>query len=160
MEQKKLDSSAPNLLNLCVDHYEKGECRGRLYHWYAEEPVCFEDIKQLFISMDAFFDWLGYPQASNCSRSFKKQNQPMIKKMRRGDKAAMKKNQQMLNCSGEEATFVVHVKFRQNATWQGKVSWIENQQSCNFRSALELLKIIDNAMEDCPNEKKEAVRVL
>lgn len=72
----------------------------------------------------------------------------------------MKKNQQMLNCSGEEATFVVHVKFRQNATWQGKISWIENQQSCNFRSALEMLKIIDNAMEGCTKEIKKNASML
>ncbi|PNV60795.1 hypothetical protein C0033_17575 [Clostridium sp. chh4-2] len=49
--------------------------------------------------------------------------------------------------SGDKATFVVHVQYRQNATWQGNVMWAENQQSASFRSALELLKLIDSALD-------------
>ncbi|MCI8515328.1 MAG: hypothetical protein HFG75_00350 [Hungatella sp.] len=54
----------------------------------------------------------------------------------------------MLNESGKKATFVVNVQYRQNATWQGKVLWAEAGRSCNFRSALELLKLIDGALDE------------
>ncbi|MCI8837566.1 MAG: hypothetical protein HFG74_05825 [Hungatella sp.] len=54
----------------------------------------------------------------------------------------------MLKESGKKATFVVNVTYRQNATWQGKVLWAETGKSCYFRSALELLKLIDNALEE------------
>ena len=36
----------------------------------------------------------------------------------------------------------------ENATWQGKVTWIEGQREQYFRSALELIKLIDGAVED------------
>ncbi|NLT15162.1 MAG: hypothetical protein GXY05_12550 [Clostridiales bacterium] len=49
---------------------------------------------------------------------------------------------------GDKGTFVVHVQSRQNATWQGKVTWAEKNQSQNFRSALELLKLIDCALDE------------
>lgn len=45
------------------------------------------------------------------------------------------------------ATFVVHVKHCQNATWQGTVTWAEENKQENFRSALELLKLLDGAVE-------------
>lgn len=44
-------------------------------------------------------------------------------------------------------TFIINVKCRQNHTWQGTVKWIEGQKEIPFRSALELIKLIDSAME-------------
>ena len=40
------------------------------------------------------------------------------------------------------------VKFLENATWQGSVTFGNPAQEINFRSALELLKIMDSALED------------
>ncbi|QHI73906.1 hypothetical protein Ami3637_05035 [Aminipila terrae] len=51
------------------------------------------------------------------------------------------------NESGQKATFILQIKFRQNASWQGTVQWVEKKQTLNFRSALELIKIIDSATE-------------
>ena len=36
---------------------------------------------------------------------------------------------------------------RQNATWQGSVTWVEKKEKQQFRSALELLKLIESALE-------------
>ena len=50
----------------------------------------------------------------------------------------------------QTGTFVVHVKHCENATWQGEVTWAEENRKKQFRSALELIKLIDSAlnMED------------
>lgn len=45
-------------------------------------------------------------------------------------------------------TFIVKIMNTQNSTWQGSVTWVEEQRTQNFRSALELLKLIDGAMEE------------
>ena len=45
-------------------------------------------------------------------------------------------------------TFVIKVIAKQNSTWQGTVTWVEAQQKQNFRSALELLKLIDGALDE------------
>lgn len=47
----------------------------------------------------------------------------------------------------ESATFILHMKFRQNKTWQGTIEWVEEKKTLNFRSALELMKIIDSTNE-------------
>ena len=49
---------------------------------------------------------------------------------------------------GAENTFLVKILNKQNATWQGSVTWVEEQKTQNFRSALELLKLIDGALDE------------
>lgn len=49
--------------------------------------------------------------------------------------------------SNRGETFIVNVKCRQNHTWQGTVKWVEGQKEIPFRSALELIKLMDSAME-------------
>ena len=44
-------------------------------------------------------------------------------------------------------TFLVKIMDHEHATWQGKVTWIEGQREQYFRSALELIKLIDDAVE-------------
>ena len=44
-------------------------------------------------------------------------------------------------------TFIVEVCCRENASWQGKVTWADKGRSQHFRSALELLKMMDQALE-------------
>lgn len=46
-----------------------------------------------------------------------------------------------------KGTFVVKIQENQNSTWQGSVLWVEEQQEQYFRSALELLKLIDGAVD-------------
>lgn len=53
-------------------------------------------------------------------------------------------------------TFVINVKCRQNHTWQGTVKWIEGQKEVPFRSALELIKLIDSAIEVVDEEENNA----
>lgn len=57
--------------------------------------------------------------------------------------------------NGGKGTFVVHVRYRQNATWQGDVIWAEKNERQSFRSALELLKLIDSALDSKEGEELE-----
>lgn len=55
----------------------------------------------------------------------------------------------------------VEVEQRQHSSWQGRVTWVEEGKTENFRSALELLKMIDGALdgmdikEDAEEENQE-----
>lgn len=48
----------------------------------------------------------------------------------------------------DKGTFIVKIHDCQNATWQGSVLWVEEQKEQYFRSALELLKLIDGAISE------------
>ncbi|MCI9181356.1 MAG: hypothetical protein OSJ44_15435 [Lachnospiraceae bacterium] len=50
--------------------------------------------------------------------------------------------------SHRSATFVVNVYSQENSTWQGRIMWAENKESRMFRSALEMIKLIDGALEN------------
>ena len=49
-------------------------------------------------------------------------------------------------------TFVVRVLYQQNNTWQGEVLWAEQNEKQHFRSALELMKIMDSAIGESNTE--------
>ncbi len=52
---------------------------------------------------------------------------------------------------GDRATFLVQVQFRQNATWQGTITWTEQKKTNHFRSTLEMVKLMDSALNDAQN---------
>ncbi len=49
------------------------------------------------------------------------------------------------NVSG---TFIVDIQYQENATWQGKVTWADRKKEQYFRSALELIRMIDGALTE------------
>ena len=51
----------------------------------------------------------------------------------------------------KEATFVVHVNKCENESWQGQVTWADKDERLNFRSAMELLNIMDAALDCAEN---------
>lgn len=44
-------------------------------------------------------------------------------------------------------TFVIHIDYCENSTWQGEVLWADRNERKKFRSTLELLKLVDSALE-------------
>ena len=58
---------------------------------------------------------------------------------------------------GEKATFVVQVQFRQNASWQGTVTWAEQNETRHFRSTLELIKLMDEILDESTEQKEENI---
>ena len=52
-----------------------------------------------------------------------------------------------MKLTGGSRTFVVRVLDTQNSTWQGTVTWTDSGKQEQFRSALELIRLIDSALE-------------
>ncbi len=52
-------------------------------------------------------------------------------------------------------TFIVKIMNQQRSTWQGSVVWVEEQETRHFRSAHELIKMIDEAMGTNQNTEEE-----
>lgn len=53
-----------------------------------------------------------------------------------------------------EETFVIKILDRQNSTWQGNILWVDQQNEQYFRSALEMLKLIDGVLDMRENLKE------
>lgn len=48
---------------------------------------------------------------------------------------------------GSSASFTVQIQFQQNGTWQGTVMWMDQKRSQRFRSEIELLELMREAVE-------------
>lgn len=46
----------------------------------------------------------------------------------------------------DEQTFMIKIIDRQNSTWQGSILWVDQNNEQHFRSALEMLKLIDEVL--------------
>lgn len=55
----------------------------------------------------------------------------------------------------KRGTFVVDICYCENGTWQGYVVWADKNRKEYFRSALELMKLIDGALEQSAGEEHE-----
>lgn len=138
----KVNISAPNLVIICLDS-EKDQ--GRLYHKYTKEAVPFLQYTELVLEMERLFDELGHPQAAVQTRRFDgKKEAPVGFSARQPD--PVWRTDEMLAMRGKTATFVVHVRLRQRATWQGDCYWMEGQKNASFVSELELLKLVEAAV--------------
>lgn len=56
------------------------------------------------------------------------------------------KDEELLKKHGDIGTFIIRVQHRQNSSWQGLVTWAEENKTVSFRSALELIKILDEVI--------------
>lgn len=144
MRNVNINISAPNLAAICIDAIKNESYEGRLYHKYHKSCIKFYDIGQLLLELDKLCDQSGYPQNTTIDRTFRKQDFSTL----REEEIQMSDTDKILNQNGGLATFVVHIKYRQHSTWQGEVVWAEKNQKQTFRSALELMKLIDSAIDD------------
>ena len=52
----------------------------------------------------------------------------------------------------EKPSFLVQIHFQQKSTWQGTITWTERGHTQNFRSMLELIKLMDSAVKESMGE--------
>ena len=135
--------AAPNLITVCVDESQASEISGRLYHGYSQEPQSFENVVQLIRYMADFYDSIRFPESSVILREFTSEKRAMEELHEKS-----MEYQQLMEQNGICATFHIFVKYRQNATWQGTIAWMESKKIQQFRSALEMIKLMDNALSE------------
>ena len=115
---------------VCIDSYVDGVLDGRLYHPQLHSGEQFHSAIHFLRKMERLLDATKFPQAFSTPRAGT------------GPR------------TGKIATFTVRVIFRQNASWQGSVAWLEGGSEQRFRSVLELLLLLDSALESaCQMEK-------
>lgn len=148
----RINSSAVNLVVVCVDRTEDHNFKGRFYHKYQTEAVPFRTGEELMVRMEEFYNAINIPQAATVGRGFLNRSPAPVQ---RKTKIVQEVGELMAH-KGDIATFVIHVQYRQNATWQGRMTWADKNSNCNFRSALEMLKMMDQAIESSAPENKDA----
>jgi hypothetical protein len=61
--------------------------------------------------------------------------------------------------TNKKPTFLIQMLDNQNMTWQGTITFLDDNQKLPFRSVLELIKLMDSAMSaDEGSEDMDAAR--
>lgn len=120
---------------VCIDSYENAVPVGCFYNPYLEQPKHFRSLTQFLMEMERALDAMDFPRAFTASRSFAS---PPAQRPSPPEEAAS---------MGKTATFAIKVLFRQNTSWQGTIIWLEGRREQSFRSVLELIQLMDSAMQ-------------
>ncbi len=122
---------------LCVDAVENDIAKGRFYHGDFSREYAFSGFADFALAVDDLLrgDGRDIPGVEH-----------------RGP----------IHYAGRVATFKLCVRFRQNESWQGSVMWLETRHEEHFRSELELMSVIHQALVPaqkqrmCPSSLKIA----
>lgn len=122
-------------IHVCVDAYQDGVPQGRVYNQSQKKGKTFRCLSQFLREMEKTLDGMEYPKAYTATRTFVPIPPSGVP------------SPEAVHATGSLATFAVRILFRQNASWQGSVTWLEGKQEQSFRSALELIFLISSALE-------------
>lgn len=141
---KKLDtavklSHSQILITVCSE--SDAVLQGCIFSGYFGNYMKFLDINELFMEMQELCDSVQYPQSTFKCRTFGVKHRKQV--IRRAGNFVEEDINEAIE--QDKATFLVHIQFRQNASWQGSITWVEKDRTQNFRSALEMLRLIDEA---------------
>lgn len=118
-----------------VDSYKDRVPVGRFHIAADSETSPFRSLSQLLLDINDSLDKENFPQSFYELRRFC----PLPKQ------EVVAEDNHMLK-RGALASFSIRLLFRQNASWQGILTWIEGGQEQYFRSVLELVLLMDNAL--------------
>ena len=135
--QARMTANEYHCIVICVDGYDQHILRGRLYNPFLQGAVHFTGLMEFLLAVEHLLDEMNFPQPFAQVRSFRPQA-----------KAREEIRRDNLEQRGERGTFVMKVIFRQNASWQGTVLWLEANREESFRSVLEFALLLNSALDE------------
>jgi len=132
MEKNYSDAYRTTLV--CIDEYKDGIPKGRFYNAFLDQGRRFAGVMEFLHQMEDVLEAMEFPKAYTVTRSFS-ETTPQKADLPEGERPV-----------GKEATFCLRVLFRQNASWQGSLTWLEGKKEESFRSVLELILLMNSAL--------------
>ena len=119
-----------------IDSFKNGVPIGHYHNPCREDSGQFQSLTELLLKLEQSLDVENIPQSFHKVRTFFPLtgywlDEPADERMRRG----------------KMGTFAVQILFRRNASWQGTITWLDQKQTQNFRSVLELIVLMNSALE-------------
>lgn len=67
-------------------------------------------------------------------------------------------DEELLKKHGDLGTFIIRVQQRQNSSWQGRITWMDKDETIYFRSVWEMIKLIASALDKVGGQEGEGMR--
>ncbi len=142
--QSQIHTNERRAMLVCVDSSEKGVWTGRYYNSSLKKGESFRSLVDFLMKMEKTLDQMYFPQSFSAVRRFTQEEET-----------------ELIGASNEEcqtgkaATFLIRILFRQNASWQGSILWLEGKREESFRSVLELIFLMNDALNAQKSAEKK-----
>ena len=121
-------------IRLSIDQYSNGQISGRFcYPLLDHKGFPFTSLVEFLIKTEEMLDEAGFSQSNAAKRRFSPVEHTVA--IGEGESSV-----------GAIATFDIRLFFRQHASWQGTITWVEQNSQLSFRSVLEMILILDGAL--------------
>ena len=137
-----------------IGSYREAEINGYISHSALNQCQRFESLLELIHLVSARLDELGIAQPATELRSF---CEPNILEGREG-MITILKDQKVKTIPQKvlgKPEFLIRLNMRQNATWQGELCWVNDGRKIHFRSLLEMVNLMQEAIEISGEPKAE-----
>lgn len=136
--------NAYKYFTVAVNGFEQKRLEGLVGHESQTGTASFYNMAQLVHIFNYVFDRVSYPMSTVDLRQFNRKNlqsapEHPVEFCGPSRGASLK---------GRLATFLIHVKYRYHATWQGNVTCLESGTTYAFESFLQLMKVFDRVLGD------------
>lgn len=151
MSRSELYIGIPNGVVLCADEgLTHDTFKGRMYHKYSKEPIRVTSFLELIREMENFFNDIHFPRAGTRDRSFTEKPPALGSAGNAGyyqkEREQVMSDKDLLKMHGDIGTFIIRVQQRQGGTWQGRITWADQNKTVRFRSVLEMIKLIEDGI--------------
>ncbi len=121
------------VFKLCFDTDISGVIAGRRLC----EPIPFSDLSEMFLKLDYIMDGQDYPRAFQRKRQFEQGKKTTASVPYANSAEEMMTPEAVEGMTGRRGTLLLQVMTRQNATWQGSLTYGNERRM--FESVLQLI---------------------
>lgn len=151
MEKSQWYIGTPNGVILCIDRVSGRQFSGRLYHAYNREALQITSLEQMLFRLEKFYDSINFPHPTTNNRTFQGETHTTN---RREERARIMSDEELLRKHGDLGTFIIRVQHRQNSSWQGRITWMDRNETVYFRSMWEMLKLLASALDTVSGQEE------
>lgn len=145
-------SEEERIFTIAVDHRGENGLDGMLFHGVSQQGWQFDSFLEMTQIVEQIFGQMRYPGEVLKKRFF-------IRPRSRSEAGDRKKCGEKINRrDGAEGTYLLRVRQRQNASWQGTLVSRRDGQRFVFRSFLELIGYLDQGTTAPQPQREERCR--
>jgi hypothetical protein len=119
---------------------------GHLHHVKSNQICSFSNVLEMALLIQAKLEKVGFPQSATEKRCWADEN-PATGREDRPDQRREKMRERKTVTPKGGPTFFIRINYRQNASWQGSIQWLEGKTTRFFRSHLEMVMLMQEAVE-------------
>ncbi len=127
-----------------ITSYDEKNPQGTLFNAHLGRDIPFHSMTQLLLELDALLSELSCAQPYVEFRTFEEASKPPPG--RKETDTLEQAREQAEDMRAALASFQIKVLFRQHASWQGSILWIDQACEAQFRSVLELIRLMDDVL--------------